>query len=377
MLKVAGIICEYNPFHSGHKYQLDMVKRDFDAVVCIMSGSFVQRGEVAIFDKWTRAKAALSNGADLVIELPVKNVLSSAEGFAEGAVELLNSLGIVNSISFGSECGDIELLKNYAEIILSEPPEVSERIKMLSKDGVRFAKARALAYKGILDTGIISEPNNILAIEYIKALLKTKSSITPVTIKRKGAGYNDKAAKKGYASATMLREKISDGIDVSEFLPFDYSSCLRYDTDKLTDIFKYKLITQGVDVFSHISDVEPGLANRFLKAINCHNISDIIDMVKTKRYARTRLCRIAMRVILDLKDMSLSPEYVRILGFNDTGKKLLSKMKKTCTLPVVNKVADFESAAILPDIMATDIAAFCADTFVPFGRDYTTSPVML
>lgn len=376
-MKVAGIICEYNPFHSGHKYHLDTVKNDFDAVICVMSGSFVQRGEVAIFDKWTRTKAALSNGADLVIELPVKNVLSSAEGFAEGAVELLNSLGIVNAISFGSECGDIELLTKYAEYILNEPPEVSEKIKKLSKDGVSFPKARALAYKGILDTEILSAPNNILAMEYIKAILKTDSSIKPVTIKRKGAGYNDTNAIDGFASATMLREKICAGSDICKFTPFNYSKSIQYRTDKLSEIFKYKLLTKGTDAFSGIGDIEHGLDNRFLKALNCSNLSEMIDMVKTKRYARTRLCRIAMRVILDLKDMPLSPEYVRILGFNDTGKELLSKMKNNCTLPIVNKVADYKCDAILPDIMATDIAALCADTFVPFGRDYTTSPVVL
>lgn len=375
-MKTAGIICEYNPFHSGHKYQLAAVKRDFDAVICIMSGSFVQRGEVAVFDKWTRAKAALENGADLVIELPVRAVLSSAEGFAAGGIGLLNSLGIADALFFGSECGDINTLRNCAEVILNEPPEVSEKIKELSKEGFGFAKARAYAYKDILDEKILSTPNNILAIEYIKALIRTNSSITPVTLKRRGAGYNDTAVVDGFASATMLREKIKVGEDISDFSPFDFSREITYDTDKLTNIFKYKLITQGVDAFSSISDVEVGLDNRFIRAVDAGSLSDIIDRVKTKRYARTRLSRIAMRVLLDLKDAPIFPEYVRILGFNDTGKRLLSKMKASCILPVVNKVADFDSAAILPDILATDIAALCASTHVPQGRDYTTSPII-
>ncbi len=376
-MKIAGIICEYNPFHTGHKYQIDALKRDFDAVVCVMSGSFVQRGEVAIFDKWTRAKAALTGGADLVLELPVKSVLSSAEGFAMGGVSLLNSLGIVDAISFGSECGDIDMLKKYAGIIINEPPEVSEKIKQLNKEGISFAKARADAYKGILDEEILSSPNNILAIEYIKALMQIKSSIDPITHKREGAGYNDKASKDGFASATMLRERIKANDDVAEFLPFDFSSCVRYDTDKLTDIFKYKLITEGTDAFSGISDIEPGLDNRFLKALDKNSLTDIIDSVKTKRYARTRISRIAMRVLLGLCDSHYSPEYVRILGFNDIGKRMLSEMKESCALPIVNKVADFDNDAILPDILATDIAALCAHAPIPKGRDYTTSPIII
>lgn len=376
-MKTAGIICEYNPFHSGHKYQLDVVKRDFDAVICIMSGSFVQRGEVAVFDKWTRAKAALKNGADLVIELPVKAVLSSAEGFAYGGIELLNSLGIADAIFFGSECGDIDILRNCAEVILNEPPEVSETIKRLSKKGIGFATARAHAYKDILDEKILSAPNNILAIEYIKALIRTNSSVTPITLKRMGAGYSDTTAIDGFASATLLREKIRSDENISEFSPFDFSKEVTYDTNKLTDVFKYKLITQGANAFSSISDVEAGLDNRFIKTVDAGTLSDIIDKVKTKRYARTRLSRIAMRVLLNLKDTPLSPEYVRVLGFNDTGKRLLSKMKTSCTLPIVNKVADFNSAAILPDILATDIAALCASAPVPQGRDYITSPIII
>lgn len=376
-MKVAGIICEYNPFHSGHKYQIEILKKEFDAVVCVMSGSFVQRGEVAIFDKWTRANAALLNGADLIIELPVKNVLSSAEGFATGGVILLDSLGIIDSLSFGSECGDISVLKKYAETILIEPNEVSDKIKTLTKEGLSFAKARSMAYSGILDEEILSAPNNILAIEYIKALLQIKSTITPITHQRVGAGYHDRCENNGYASATLLREKISAGEDISEFTPFDFSDCTRYDTNKLTDILKYKLMTDGCDAFSSISDVEPGLDNRFLKAINETSIDDMISFVKTKRYAHTRLSRIAMRVILGIKDSDYTPEYVRILGFSETGKKLLSKMKTTCSLPIVNKVADFNSNTILPDILATDIASLCANISTPRGRDYTTSPIFI
>lgn len=377
MLKIAGVICEYNPFHNGHKYQLDTLKNEYDAVVCVMSGSFVQRGDVAVFDKWTRAKAALLGGADLVIELPVRYCLSSAQGFCEGGIRILDSLGVVDTVSFGSECGDIDALYNCSTVMLNEPQEVSEKIKLLTTQGMSFPKARSLAYDGILDSEIIKEPNNILAIEYISALLRINSKIKPLTHPRKAVGYHDMQTSGSFASATLLREMINDGKDISEFTPFDFSVCERYDINRLTDIFKYKLLSEGTVAFSGISDIEPGLDNRFLKAMDKNSISEIVDFVKTKRYTRTRLQRIIISVLLGLKGDITPPEYVRILGMSETGKKVLSKMKDTCTLPVVNKVADFKNDSINPDILATNLAALCADKPVPQNRDFTTSPIII
>ena len=376
-MKIAGVICEYNPFHNGHKHQLDTLKADYDAVVCVMSGSFVQRGDIAIFDKWTRAKAALLGGADLVIELPVSYSLSSAQGFAEGGIRLLDSLGIIDTVSFGSECGDIDKLSHCAEIMMNEPQAVSDKIKKLTAEGMSFAKARALAYDGILDTDIISQPNNILAIEYITALKKTGSKIKPITLPRKAVGYHDMHALGSFASATLLREKLGKNEAILEYTPYDFSGCERYDINRLTDIFKYKLMSEGIAAFNGISDLEPGLANRFLKALDKNTLSEIIDFVKTKRYTRTRLQRIALSVLLGIKGEFTPPQYVRVLGMSEAGKNILSQMKNTCTLPVVNKVADFKNDAILPDIFATNLAALCADRPVPQNRDFTTSPVMI
>lgn len=376
-MKVCGIICEYNPFHSGHKYQIDTIKQDFDAVVAIMSGSFVQRGDVAFFDKWSRTKAALHNGCDLVIELPAKYALSSAEGFAAGGVKLLSKSGIIDALCFGSESGDISELTACARELLSESPEISEKIKAFMAEGYPFAKARSMAYEGILDTELLASPNNILAIEYIKAILKQKSSIRPVTIKRKGAGYHDTESDDGFASATMLREKIKSDEDVSAYLPYDFSGCETYDINALTGTFKYKLLTEKEATFDGICDMEPGLANRFIKDMDKEKLTDIIDAVKTKRYAHTRLCRIVMSSLLGLKQDTPEPLYLRVLGMNDTGKQLLSRMKETAEIPVVNKVADFKDDSILPDILATDLSALCASRPTPFGRDYTTSPVII
>ncbi len=376
-MKTAGIICEYNPFHTGHKYHIDHIKQEFDAVVCIMSGSFVQRGGVAIYDKWSRARSALENGADLVIELPVKYALSSAEGFAEGGIRILDATGVVDALCFGSESGDILELTSCAKALLSESPEVSQKIKALMNEGLPYAKARAIAYEGILDTELLAQPNNILALEYIKAILKSGSDIRPITIKRKGAGYHDEEVIDGFASASLLREKIRSGEDVSTFTPYDLLASVTYDVNRLTSAFKYKLRTVGEDAFSGIADMEPGLANRFLNELDRDSIASIVDAVKTKRYAHTRLRRIVARVLLGLTEDTKTPDYIRVLGMNNKGKELLSEMREKSSFPIVNKVADFKDESILPDILATDLAALCASSPVPMGRDFTTSPIII
>lgn len=376
-MRTAGIICEYNPFHKGHKYQLDVLKSEYDAVVCVMSGSFVQRGDVAVFDKWTRTRAALLSGADLVLELPVRYCLSSAQGFAEGGVRILDSLGIIDTLNFGSECGDIAALEHEADILMNEPEDISLKIKQLMSQGMSFPKARISAYGGRLNGDIASQPNNILAIEYISALKRVGSKIPPSTLPRKAVGYHDMLTSDGFASATLLREMYKNGGDISKYTPFDFSDCESYDIDRLTAVFKYKLMSEGAAAFSGIADVEPGLGNRFLNALGCETLSGIIDCVKTKRYTRARLSRTALSVLLNLKGGFVPPRYVRVLGMSENGKLLLSKMKKTCSLPIVNKVADFKSDAILEDISATNLAALCADRNIPQNRDFITSPVIV
>lgn len=376
-MKTAGIICEYNPFHTGHKYHIDHIKQEFDAIVCIMSGSFVQRGGIAIYDKWTRARSALENGADLVLELPVAYALSSAEGFSKGGVKILDATGVVDALCFGSESGDISELTSCAKALLLETPEISQKIKAFMNEGLPYAKARANAYAGILDTQLLSQPNNILAIEYIKAILKSGSKLEPLTVKRKGSGYHDEEVIDGFASASLLREKIRIGEDVSTFTPYDLLASVTYDVNRLTSAFKYKLRTEGENAFAGIPDMEPGLANRFLNELDRDSISEIVDAVKTKRYAHTRLRRIVARILLGLTEDTKSPDYIRVLGMSTKGKSLLSEMREKASFPIVNKVADFKDDAILPDILATDLAALCASSPVPMGRDYTTSPIIM
>ena len=374
-MKTAGIICEYNPFHNGHEYQLQLAKRDYDAVVCIMSGSFVQRGEAAVFDKWTRTEAALLSGADLVLELPVRFCLSSAQGFASGAVEILNSSGVVDALVFGSECADIGMLTYAADIMLSEPPEVSDKIKHLLGRGMGFAAAREAAYSGIIGDNLLSEPNNVLALEYIMALNRLNSSITPVTHFRT-VGYHSVSESGSYASATLIRERMKNGVDTGSYLPYNYSGKETYDINRLTDIFRYRLITEGSGLFTDIPDAEKGLENRFTRSVNLSSIDEITGFVCNKRHTRARIRRIILSALLNLRGGYRNPEYIRVLGMSETGKILLAEMRKKSSLPVVNKTADFDSPMLREDITATNLAALCASEKVPMNRDFLKSPII-
>lgn len=375
-MKIAGIICEYNPFHNGHAYQLALAKNIADAAVCIMSGSFVQRGEAAVYDKWTRAHAALLNGADLVLELPVRYCLSSAQGFARGAVESLNSTGVIDSLIFGSEIGNIHELSHAAELIANEPSEVSEKIKNLMARGMGYAAARTEAYRGIIDANLLSEPNNLLALEYLCALKATNSKITPITHTRT-TGYHSAVPENEFASATLLRKKINAGESISLYTPFDFSDCEKYDTEKLTEIFRYRIITEGEKLFSLIPDAEAGIENRFIKSADIETFDGIVDFVSGKRYTRARVRRIMLSALLNIRGGYRTPEYIRILGMNETGMKILSQMREKSTLPVVNKTADFSSPMIFEDIRATNISVLCADRPIRQNRDFFTSPIIV
>ena len=375
-MKIAGIICEYNPFHNGHKYQIELAKKTHGAVVCIMSGSFVQRGDAAIYDKWTRAHAALCSGADLIIELPVRYCLSSAQGFARGAVETLDAAGIIDTLFFGSESENLQKLLHAADVMLHEPASVSAEIKRLAAEGMGFAAARECAYDGLIDSSLLSYPNNLLAVEYICSLMRIGSKISPVTHGRT-VGYHDSGHDGAYASATLVREKIKSSEDFSHFVPYDYSGHEKYDINRLSDIFRYRMITEKEQLFCGIPDIEPGLDNRFLKSAHCRTIDETVDFVSSKRHTKSRIRRILASSLLNLRGGYRPPEYIRVLGMNETGREILGTMRKTCSLPVINKTADFDTPMLREDILAANVAALCADKTVPQNRDFLTSPVVI
>ncbi|MBQ3037955.1 MAG: nucleotidyltransferase [Clostridia bacterium] len=384
-MKICAIICEYNPFHNGHKYQIEEIKKEHDAVICIMSGAFVQRGDAAIFDKWTRAECALLNGVDLVIELPVCFSVNTAERFSFGAISILDKLGVVNSLCFGSECGDIDILIKAEDILANEPYEVSEYIKKLLDKGISYPKARSIAFSSFIDEGILTEPNNILALEYIHALKSLNSTISPITLKRKDAGHHDISLDKSIASATAIRSLIRENKDFSTYVP--ENTYALYKTSPIADISRldtaliYILRTTPPEILKKINDVTEGLENRLINsAYECSGFHGLCKKIKTKRYTYTKLSRILVSVLLyQTKELSKSaPGYVRVLGMNSVGMDILSDIKKKSSLQIITKPSDFKNfnASFKLDIKSGDIYSLCFEDNDKNMRDYYNSPII-
>lgn len=342
-LKVAGIVVEYNPFHNGHLYHLQKTKEltGADIVVAVMSGNFIQRGEPAIVNKWARAKMALLNGVDVVFELPFAYACNSAEVFAYGAISILNRLG-VDWIVFGSESGDINLLKRIAVHLAFEEEEFKKYLKTYLKEGYSFPKAREFALKKVSREDIEFLPNNILGVEYIKWILRTNSKIEPLTIKRIGSSYNDpNLGNDIFCSATAIRKNINNRELIKNKMPsFSYQILMEeiengrgpVNLNDLFELFLYKAIVDK-DFLKGQFDVKEGLENRFYKYIfKSASFEDLLSKVKTKRYTLTRLQRILIHCLVDSKvnqKMLLSTEpYIRVLGFNNKGKSYLNSIKE-------------------------------------------------
>jgi len=389
-MKTAGIIAEYNPFHGGHLYQLHQVRERFhaDFVVVVMSGDFVQRGEPAIYDKYIRTQIALEAGADLILELPVCFATSSAEDFASAATALLDRLGIVDDLCFGSELGETAPLLKAARLLISEPEEYKSRLQEYLKSGASFPKARAQALAAFLSPmtekdsslsfpeTLLSSPNNILGIEYLKALLRRNSRITPLTVKRKGQDYHDTtlSADAAWPSASALRHGIHDGlVDYFQELPricavsdgrnaghftrflsklpqSDHDSQTPVFADDLSQIFNWKLLEllQSGRSLTGFSGLSQELAARLTRtALDFDTFTGRILQLKTRQYTYTRISRALLHLLLDITDADISlaksmdyVPYVRILGFRRSAKELLTKIRQSCPLPLITKTAD-------------------------------------
>ncbi len=367
-MKINGVIAEYNPFHNGHKYHLEESKRltGADYTIVVMSGNFVQRGAPALLDKRVRAEMALQNGADLVLELPAIYAVSSAEYFASGAVALLNSLNVVTHLCFGSECGDILPLQQIASILQSEPEQYRAALKDLLRQGYSYPTARSEAlikYDPSLAqySKIFSAPNNILGIEYIRALLTQNSPMLPTTILRTGSGYHDRIPGTGYCSALAIRQSLSYGnaaSSIQAYMPGDANELLAsqlvknpaVDLNALSGLLYYKLILERDLGFKRYLDVSADLSDRIRKKIpEYRNYKDFSNLLKTKELTYTRICRCLLHILLDITkdDMAFCRElgyapYARVLGFRKDASGLLNLIKKNTSIPLITKPADAE-----------------------------------
>lgn len=400
-MNLTGIITEYNPFHLGHEFHLKNAKKDTNCngIVCVMSGNFMQRGNPAIMDKWTRAKIAVLNGVDLVLELPLIYSLSSAENFAYGGVKILNSLNCINNIYFGSESGDISTLKEIAHTLYYEPEEYKKFLKSNLDLGLPFHKARVNALNNVMKNldveNILSNSNNILAIEYIKALIKLNSSIIPFTLKREGSNYNDKDLSTTFSSATSIREtlksknnleEIKDSITLSTYKELNRLYKEKYDFVFEEDLFpylKYKLITKG-NYLNKIDDINEGLDNKILKEIlSSNSLDDLILKSKSKRYTYTKISRILSKFFIGLEDYDTKAlkandiNYIRPLAFNEKGASILKHIKKNTNINIITKVPKHvEDDMLKLDLLSTKAYSILNTSINPL-EDYFKSPMMI
>ena len=354
-MSVIGIVGEYNPFHYGHKHHIAETKRllgEDCPVVCAMSGDFIQRGEAAVYSKFARAEAAVRSGVDLVLELPPAWALSSAEGFARGAVGLLGSIGVVTHLSFGSECGEVEPLETLAEILLDPLIGADIRRELEAQEGIPFAAARqrAVAKRAGELSGQLETPNNILAVEYIKAVYEQGLSIKPVTVQRFGSGH-DKMSESGHKSAAEIRRALANGADISASVPGSaYEIYRREDKlgrgpvlmENLESAMISRLRMLPDSAFAALPDAGEGLNNRLARAAREESGLDaVIAAAKSKRYALSRIRRMVMCAVLGISaDMSReTPPYARVLAANARGCALLKDMDGKARIPVITKPA--------------------------------------
>ena len=352
MSKVLGIIAEYNPFHNGHLYHLQksLQVTGSSYSVAIVSGNFTQRGSTSLVDKWTKAEIALKNGIDLVLELPLFYSISSAENFSEGAIKILDSLKVVDYISFGSESGDISTLNMIADILYKEPKAYKNILSHELSKGLSFPKARENALLMYLNdirkfSNVLSSPNNILGIEYLKALKKYKSNIIPVTIERYNSNYHDTSYRGNVASATAIRNIVkNNGWDIlRKVVPENTFSTLLEnikvghvvpDLSVFEKQIIYNLRKMSIQEIAQLPDVSEGLENAIKNAANsCNSVVEFLNIIKSKRYTNTRLQRILVYALLGItkKDIDLSKKaipYIRVLGFNNKGKYLISEVAR-------------------------------------------------
>lgn len=382
-MSIAAVICEFNPFHNGHKYLLSQIRaKGYDTIICVMSSSFTQRGEVALLDKFVRTQVALKNGADLVVELPLPWSVSSAERFAKGGVEIIKALSVADTVFFGSESGNIELIKKAA--LATE----DERVKSLLTDFMEKGDYYPLALEKSVEavfgeeiSSVLKTPNNTLGVEYMKEL--TKYSIKADTIKRTGTEHDSDLTCDEFASASFIRNALKTSGDFSDFVPdFNDETFENPAFEELGNrAVLLKLKTMTKEELINTADVTEGLENRIAEAAKtAQTIEELLSMIKTKRYTMARLRRIIMSAFLGItKDIQSKPvPYLRFLGMTEKGSVALSLAAKKASLPIVTNVApalnNLQGHALETlnlEIKATDTRTIFEKNISPCGKDFT------
>lgn len=369
-MKVCAVIAEYNPFHLGHAYHLQQARAltGADYIIVVMSGDFVQRGDPALADKYARAEAALSCGADLVLELPACYATSSAEYFARGAVSMLDHLGVVDYLCFGSECGNLQTLAQFADIFLEEPEPYKKFLLEKLKLGYSYPTARSnallMAYPKLAsDITVISSANNILGIEYIKALHRRRSSIHPVNVLRIGSDHRDRYLGSFQSSARALRQAIQSNRSLQELQSQMPEMAYRVLTDYFTrekplyqddfsTILHYKLLSEQSKGYTDYLDISPDLSDKIRKYVyQFTSYSEFCDLLKSKDMTYTRISRCLLHILLNITKENMqfyldnqdAASYARLLGFREEAKPLLTAIDRNTSIPLITKMADADN----------------------------------
>ena len=392
-MKAVGLVTEYNPFHNGHLYHLNkaMELTGADISVAVMSGDFVQRGEPAVLDKYTRTSMALNSGVNLVVELPVNYAVSSAESFAVGALKVLDYVK-ADSIAFGSESGDIERLSKLAHILCDNEDTLYKEISKYTANGISYAAARQKVVEKLTDkdtAAMLTSSNNILAVEYLKAIIKNNYAIKPYTVQRQGDSYNDTDIRSEYASATALRENLKAD-NISEYIPVKAGLILSSNTNYIyPDDITEALFTRLLDILfasnydknvfienvMQYPDVSKEIAGRLYKTAMdmitrtvpqrseskdnwAFSFGSLCEHIKTKEVPLSRIKRALVRITLGLEKKHMekyaNEPYIRVLGFDKKGQEYLSYIRKTVEVPLITKTADYKEM-LLDDIHAANI----------------------
>lgn len=343
-----GIICEYNPFHNGHLYHLNKVKELFpnDTIILVMSSHFLQRGDSSLINKWDKTEIALNYGVDVVIELPFVFSSQGADIFAKGAIEILKSLNVEHLV-FGSESFDTDLLKKIAKTQI-ENPLFDKKVEEYVNTGMNYPTAMAKAVENILSVKL-DKPNDLLAISYIKEIIKQKANIEPVSIKRTNDFHSLKLEEE-IASATSIREALKNNQDVSKYVPFLTNTFLKKEIsfiDNYFELLKYKIISE-INNLNIYQTVDEGIENRIKKYIyKSNNLDELITNIKTKRYTYNKIKRMLTHILCSYTkeeaNRTKKSEYIRVLGFNSKGRKYLNLIKKGSSLPIITGFSNINS----------------------------------
>ena len=386
-MRTVGIICEYNPFHNGHRYHIAQAKAELQcgAAVCVMSGAWVQRGEVAMFDKWERARAALENGADLVLELPAYAALQSAEQFATIGIQILDALGVVDAVSFGSECGDLNRLQDIAAVLADQPDDWRAALTGALEQGMGYPAALGRAFAVVrpeIPDAALQGANNMLAAGYLAAIRRLHSRLLPHTVKRLAAGHHEQVVTGAVASGTAIRNAIQEGREYRAAIPEHPPYSCTYQMERIAPLALGFLRMAASALLEKVPGMEPGLANRMVSAARqAAGWEDYVARAVTKRYTASRIRRQTAAALLGFRP-GAQLDYIRVLGLNQTGAAVLRAAKSKSRLPIITKAAD---AAVGVDSMfhyesrATDLAALACDKAEKraAGADFCTSPVVV